>query len=160
MSEMQAWVESEKDLWERQRIILAKLATNWIINELLKHLNEKNESIADIKVTAEHFAKFIIMIHQGKINSSAAQTILNEMMKIGGEPDAIMRKLNLEIIDDEKVLIEAIKKIIKDKPDQVAEFKKGKTTVIQFLIGQVMAATKGAANPAIVKSLLEKELNK
>lgn len=159
VSEMQAWLKSEKDSWERQDKTLAKLASNWISNELLKKLKEKNQSPADLKITAENFGEFILMIHQGKMNSSAAQTIFAEMIKTGGEPDAIMQKLGLEIVDDENVLVEAIKKIIKAKPDQVAEYKKGKTTVIQFFIGQVMAATKGAANPQTVKELLEKELN-
>ncbi len=159
VSEMQAWIKSEKDSWERQDKTLCKLAVNWLTNELLKHLNEKNLLIDACKVSPENFAELMLMIHQGKVNSSAAQAILNEMIKTGGEPNAIMKKLNLEIVNDEEVLVEAIKKILKDKPDQVAEYKKGKTTVIQFFIGQVMAATKGAANPATVKTLLEKYLN-
>jgi len=159
ISEIKAWLKSEKDSWERQDKTLCKLAANWLNNELLKHLNEKGLSIRDAKVTAENFAEFILMIHQGKINSSAAQTILGELMKTGGEPDAIMRKLGLEIIDDADALVKAIKKVIAAKPEQVAEYKKGKTTVIQFLIGQVMAETKGAANPQKVRELLEKELN-
>ncbi len=159
ISEMQAWIKSKKDSWERQDKTLCKLAVNWLNNELLKHLNEKNLLINDSKVSPENFAELILMIHESKVNSSAAQTILAEMMKNGGEPHAIMKNLNLEILDDEKVLVDAITKIIKAKPDQVAEYKKGKTTVIQFFIGQVMAATKGAANPATVKSLLEKYLN-
>lgn len=159
ISEMQSWIKSKKDSWERQDKTLCKLAANWIINELMKHLNEKNMLISDLKLSAENFAELMLMIHEAKINSSAAQTILAEMMKNGGEPHAIMQKLGLEIVDDEKVLVDAITNIIKAKPEQVTEYKKGKTTLIQFFIGQVMAATKGAANPATVKTLLEKYLN-
>jgi len=160
ISELQAWVKTNGDIWERQRIILAKLAVNWIVNELSKHLNEKNQTIDKLKVTPENLAEFILMIHQGKINSSAAQTILDVMINKGGEPKSIMDSLGLKQIDDKAALKEMIKKIILAKPDQVELYKKGKITIIQFFIGQVMAATRGAANPEVVKKLLEEELNK
>ncbi|MCX6792867.1 MAG: Asp-tRNA(Asn)/Glu-tRNA(Gln) amidotransferase subunit GatB [Candidatus Falkowbacteria bacterium] len=160
ISELQAWVKTKGDNWERQRVILSKLAVNWIINELSKNLNEKNQSAKDLKLTAENLAEFILMVHQGKINSSAAQKILSVMMNKGGEPTSIMNSLGLAQIDDKTALKEIIKKIISAKPDQVELYKKGKVTVIQFFIGQVMAASKGAANPAVVKELLEEELKK
>jgi len=158
ISEMQAWVIAQKDTWDRQRIILAKLAANWTINEVSKHLNEKNQTIKELKITAENLAEFLLMIHQNKINSSAAQRILEVMINKGGEPTSIMNALGLKQIDDEVELVEVIKKVIQAKPDQVVLYKGGKTTVIQFLIGQVMALTKGAANPEMVKKLLEEEL--
>jgi len=150
LSELQAWVKTAGDTWPRQRIILAKLSANWIINELLKH--EK------IKVTPENFAELMLMLHSGQINSSAGQTILNELLKTGGEPKQIMLKLGLKQIDDKAALEKTIKKIIAKKPNQVAQYKSGKTNVIQYFVGQVMAETKGAANPEIVRTLLEKFL--
>jgi len=160
ISELQAWVKTSGDSWERQNIVLAKLAVNWIVNEISKHLNKKNQTIDQLKITPENLAEFILMVHQGKINSSAAQTILEVMINKGGDPSSIMDTLGLAQIDDKVAITEIIKKIIKAKPDQVELYKKGKTTVIQFFIGQVMSATKGAANPEVVKELLEKELNK
>lgn len=160
ISEIKAWLISEKDTWERQDKNLSKLSVNWIINELVKHLNEKNQTIEDSKVSPEAMAELVLLIHRSEVNSSAAQTILAEIMKQGGKPRSIMDNLGLKQVDDEKALQEIIIKIIKAKPDQVELYKKGKTTVIQFFIGQVMAATKGAANPAVVKELLEKELSK
>ncbi len=157
VSELRALVESRKDNWERQDKTLAKLAANWTINDLRKYRNELVHSKTNM--TQENLAEVILLYHLSEINSSAAQKIIEFMIKTGGEPLEIIRKLGLTQVDDEKTLIEAIKKIIKNKPDQVAEYKKGKTTVIQFFIGQVMAATKGAANPATVKTLLEKYLN-
>lgn len=160
ISELRAWVVAQNDTWERQRIILAKLATNWIINELSKHLNEKNQTIEELKITPENLAEFLLMIHQNKINSSAAQKILAVMINKGGEPTSIMDSLGLKQIDDKTALVEIIKKVMAAKPDQVTLYKSGKVTVIQFFIGQVMTETKGAANPAVVKELLEQELNK
>lgn len=159
ISELRAWITSRGDSWERQDKTLAKLSANWVVNELLKHLNEQRVAISETKVTPENFAEFVLMIHLGEVNSSAAQTILTELIKTGGEPKQIMNKLGLKQIDDEAILEDSIKKILAAKPDQVAEYKKGKGNVIQFFIGQVMAQTKGAANPATVKKLLEKYLN-
>lgn len=159
VSEMHAWIKSTKDKWARQDKILAKLGANWLSNEILKNLNDAGQTIKDLKISAENFAEFVVMIHQGKINSSAAQKIIGEMMKTGGDPEEIMNNMGLAIIDDEKALTETIKKIILEKKDQVDEYKNGKTTLIQFFIGQVMAATRGAANPETVKKLLEKYLN-
>jgi aspartyl-tRNA(Asn)/glutamyl-tRNA(Gln) amidotransferase subunit B len=99
------------------------------------------------------------MIHKGEVNSSAAQTILDVMINKGGDPTQIMNTLGLKIIDDEVTLEKEIKKAIAKHPEQTADYKKGKTNLIQFFVGQVMASTKGAANPETVRKLLEKFLN-
>ena len=70
-----------------------------------------------------------------------------------------MKELGLEQIDDSAALEEAIRTIIKKNPTQTAEYQKGKITLIQYFIGQVMAETKGKANPEIVKKMLEKILS-
>ncbi len=158
ISEMQSWIKSKKDSWERQDKTLCKLAANWIINELMKHLNEKNMLISDLKLSAENFAELMLMIHEGKINSSAAQTILAEMMKNSGEPQAIMKNLNLEILDDEKTIWEAIAKVTKFNEKQFDEWRNGKDSLSNFFIGKVMAETHGKANPETVKKLFEKFL--
>ncbi len=160
ISELQAWVETSGDTWERQNIILSKLAANWIINELLKHLNEWNQEISELKLSAENFAELILLIHTSKVGSSAGQKILEAMMKAGGEPGEIMKRLGLEQIDDELALREVIQKVLAQQTIQVEQYKSGKTNVLQFFVGQVMASTKGAANPEKVKLLLEEELNK
>ncbi len=160
ISELQAWVETSGDTWERQNIILSKLAANWIINELLKHLNEWNQEISELKLSAENFAELILLIHTSKVGSSAGQKILEAIMKAGGEPGEIMKRLGLEQIDDELALREVIQKVLAQQTIQVEQYKSGKTNVLQFFVGQVMASTKGAANPEKVKLLLEEELNK
>ena len=78
----------------------------------------------------------------------------------GGDPSQIMIDLGLEQMDNEAELEKTVQHIINDNPQQVAQYKKGKTNVLQFLLGKVMAETKGKANPKIVKELLEKMLAK
>jgi len=158
ISELDAWIEANGDIVVRQEKHLAQTAANWITSELLKHLNADNKKLSDLKITPENFAELVCLIYQGKINSSAGQRILEKMYWDGGDPEEIMAELGLEQMDDEAVIEQAVKKVLSASPDQAEQYKKGKTSVLQFLLGQVMAATKGSANPKIVKELLEKLL--
>ena len=156
ISELRAWVDSSGDDWERQKHKLAKAAANWLINELFKHLKTNGQNIDKLKITPENFAELICLIYQDKINSSAAQTILEYMYKKGGDPTDIMADLKLEQLDDKAALEKIIAEIILKNQKQVEEYRAGKTNVLQFLVGQVMAATKGKANPKILIELLKK----
>ena len=158
ISELDAWIEANGDEEERQEKRLAKYAANWITSELLKHLNADNKKITDLKITAENFAELICLIYQDKINSSAGQRILEKLYWEGGDPTDIMRELGLEQMDNTEELEEAVKKIIEGNPTQLAQYRQGKTNVFQFFVGQVMAATRGKANPKIVKEILERLL--
>ncbi len=158
ISELEAWINAEGDEARRQEKHLAKTAANWITGELLKHLNADNKKITDLKISAENFAELISLIYQNKINSSAGQKILEKMYWEGGDPSDIMLELGLEQLDNSAQLEIAVKKIITANPKQLTQYRKGKTNIIQFFIGKVMAETKGKANPKMVKELLEKLL--
>jgi aspartyl-tRNA(Asn)/glutamyl-tRNA(Gln) amidotransferase subunit B len=158
ISELEAWIDANGDESERQDKKLAKIAGNWITGELMKHLKANNESASQLKMTAENFAELVSLVYQGKINSSAGQTILEFMYNQGGDPTDIMDKMGLAQMDDEAALEKTILKIISENKEQADEYKKGKTNVIQFLLGKVMAETGGKANPKITKELLEKNL--
>jgi aspartyl-tRNA(Asn)/glutamyl-tRNA(Gln) amidotransferase subunit B len=159
VSELEAWIVSTGDTWERQKTKLSKLSANWLTGELFKHLNSSNQTIADIKITPENFAELMTLVYQDKINSSAAQTILGVMYEKGGDPTNIMQDLGLEQLDDTAALETAAKEILEKNPTQVEQYKSGKTNVAQFLVGQIMAATKGKANPKKVQEILLKLLN-
>jgi len=159
ISELEAWIEANGDEADRQEKRLAKLASNWIVSELLKHLNADRRKITDLKLTAENFAELICLIYQDKINSSAGQTILEFMYANGGDPTDIMNEMGLKQMDDTAELEKVVKQVLKNNPDQVAQYKKGKTNVTQFFIGKIMADTRGKANPKIVMELLNKLLN-
>lgn len=158
ISELRAWIDSTGDDWERQKNKLAKAVSNWLIHDLFKHLREENLTIRDIKITPENFAEFITLVYQDKINSSAAQTILKEMYKNGGDPTNIMTDKGLEQMDNEADLEKAVQEIIDKNPAQVEQFKAGKEAVLQFFVGQIMASTRGKANPKKVIEILKKLL--
>ncbi len=160
ISELDAWIEANGDDEARQERRLAKAAANLISGPLLKHLNADNKKISDLKITAENFAELTCLIYQGKINSTVGQTILEKMYKDGGDPTDIMRDAGLEQLDDSAELEKAIDKILAANPDQAAQYKGGKTNIIQFLLGKLMAETGGKANPKMAREILEKILNR
>lgn len=158
ISELDAWIDANGDTAARQEKKLAKYAANWITSELLKHLNVDNKKITELKISAENFAELMCLIYQDKINSSAGQKILEKMYWEGGDPTEIMSELGLEQMDNTAELEDAVQQILAANPTQVTQYRQGKTTVFQFFVGQVMAATKGKANPKIVKEILERLL--
>ncbi|MDP2944353.1 MAG: Asp-tRNA(Asn)/Glu-tRNA(Gln) amidotransferase subunit GatB [bacterium] len=158
ISELDAWIEANGDSEARQERRLAKAAANLISGPLLKHLNADNKKIGDLKITAENFAELTCLIYQGKVNSSAGQNILEKMYHSGGDPTDIMRDSGLEQLDDSAELEKVALKVLAANPDQAAQYKSGKVKVIQFLLGNLMAATDGKANPKVAKEILEKIL--
>ena len=155
ISELHAWNEIN-DQAENDKERLAKLTSNWLISELFKHLKTDNLSIEQIKITPAHFAELISLIFSNKINSSAGQTILEKMYQEGGSAHEWTKNLGLEQIQDDGHLEEIVKEIIIKFPTQVEQFKSGKEAIIQFLVGQGMAATKGKANPAKLQEIFKK----
>lgn len=159
ISELRAWIDSTGDNWERQKKKLTKTVSNWLTSELFKHLKEDNKTINDVNITPENFAELVTLIYQGKINSSAGQQILEVMYKKGGDPSNIMTDMGLEQMDDSDELEKIVKEILDKNPSQVEEYKSGKENLLQFFVGQTMAATKGKANPKTAIELLKKLLN-
>lgn len=171
ISELRAWIDSSGDNWERQKKKLGKIASNWLLSELFKHLKEDKrdvtkdaaanngaKNISEIKITPENFAELIALVYQDKINSSAGQKILEQMYLNGGDPTEIMKELGLEQMDNDDEMEKIIQEILDKNPSQVEEFKSGKEALLQFFVGQTMAATKGKANPKKVQEIIKKIL--
>ena len=155
ISELRGWINATGDNWERQSKKLAITAANWLISELFKHLNAENIEINKIKITPENFAEFITLVHQDKVNSRGAQTILATMFATGKDPSNIMNELGLEQIDNKEELKKICQEVITSNPKQVSEYKEGKIALLKFFIGQVMSISNGRSNPKIVSDILE-----
>lgn len=136
---------------------IAKLTANYIISELKKYLDEKTK-IADLKLTAENFGELINIVAMGKINSSAAQTVLAEMVKTGADPEHIIAEKNLEQIEDDSEIEKIVEKIISENPGPVADYKSGKQAALQFLLGQVMKESRGKINPREAAESIKRKL--
>ncbi len=136
---------------------IAKLTANYILTEIRKYLDEKT-AISDLKLTPENFGELMSIIEKGKINSSAAQTVLAEMIETGADPEHIIAEKNLAQLDDESEIENIVKKIIADNSGPASDYKSGKENVLQFLVGQVMKETKGKVNPQTAADFLKKYL--
>ena len=152
VSELQAWFKSGKIKTDLDKLI--KLSSNYIITEFPKFI----PSTGEIRITPENFAELIYLTFIGDISSSGAQEVLKEMFRTEGDPSQIIEKKQLRQVSDEGQLEDIIKKVIKNNPQVIKDYKKGKKTALQFLIGQVMRVTRGSANPKVVGEMLKKKL--
>jgi aspartyl-tRNA(Asn)/glutamyl-tRNA(Gln) amidotransferase subunit B len=165
ISELKAWLisletveGSEQEIWDKNKKKLIKLVSGWLLSKLTPILLEKNISTEKLPITPENFAEFITLIYDNKINSSAAQEILQVMIEEGKDPSDIMEEKNLGQLSDEGEMEEIVQKIIDANLPQVEQYKAGKETLLQFFIGQVMKETKGKANPQVVGKILKFKL--
>ncbi len=165
VSELQGWLESSDDtntpggdIWRDNQAALSKLVSGWITSELFKIIKDTGIALADTKVTPENFAEFLTLVYQKKINSSAAQQVLQLMVETGQDPSDIVEAEGLSQLDDTAALTAAVQAVVDANPDQVAAYKGGKEALFKFFVGQVMKETKGRANPEVVGELLKKAL--
>lgn len=136
----------------------AKIAVNWLMGEVLKHLNNANMDIEACPVTPKKLAGLISLIDKGTISNKIAKTIFEEMWTTGKDAEVIVKEKGMVQISDAGEIIGIIDKVIADNPQSVADFNAGKEKAIGFLVGQTMKQTKGRANPEMVNKLLRERL--
>lgn len=140
---------------------MIKLAANYFITEVRKYLAQENKGIEQLPITPENYAEFVAIVADGKINSSAAQTVLKEMLSGADgdtDPSHIIDRLNLAQLSDAGELESIVDTIVANNAQSVADFRAGKQNAFQYLIGRVMKETKGKANPQMVSEILKKKL--
>jgi aspartyl-tRNA(Asn)/glutamyl-tRNA(Gln) amidotransferase subunit B len=125
---------------------------------LTAKMNELGIAIADVPLTPEALAGLIRLIDAGTISGPVAKDVFEKMYSSGRAASAIVEQEGLARIDDEAAIAEAVRTVIDANPRAAADFRAGKQQTIGFLVGQVMKATKGKANPALVNDLLRKLL--
>ncbi len=136
-----------------------KAAANWVSSELIGRLNAAGLTIAASPVKPASLARLIRLIEDGTISGKIAKTVFDEMFAEGGEPAAIIERRGLRQISHEPAIREAVAKVMADNPGQVEQYRKGKTATLGWFVGQVMKATGGKANPALVNAILQETLN-
>jgi aspartyl-tRNA(Asn)/glutamyl-tRNA(Gln) amidotransferase subunit B len=135
-----------------------KTASNWVMGDVLKFLNEEKRDIRQCPITAKSLADMIRLIEEGTISGKMAKEIVEDMYKTGKSPQTIIEEKGLVQITDEGELIKTITSIIEANPQQLADYRGGKEKLFGFFVGQVMKATQGKANPQLVNELLKKML--
>ena len=128
------------------------------MGDLSALLKEVGKEIEDSPISAENLGQLIALIAQGKINGKLAKDIFPKMAAANEAPEVIMQREGLESISDEGALGKIIDEVIAANPKQVEQYKGGKQQVIGFLVGQVMKASRGQADPAVVNRMFNEKL--
>ncbi len=137
----------------------AKAAANWIMSDLSKNLNAENLTIEQSPVDAKRLGQMIKLIDNGTISGKIAKTVFVEMWKSTDPPEKIVKDKGLVQITDTSAIEGIVDDVIANNPKAVEEYKAGKKKAIGALVGQIMKATKGKANPQMVNQLLTKKLD-
>ena len=137
----------------------AKLAANWIMGDLSKELNAEGLDIGQSPVDAKRLGKMIQLIMKDTISGKIAKKVFKEMWTSKDEPEKIVEDKGLVQITDTGAIEAAVDEAIANNPKAVEEYKAGKKKAIGALVGQVMKATKGKANPQMVNKMLAEKLD-
>ena len=135
-----------------------KVCANWVMGEVQRRLNEDGIAIGDSPVTPEGLAALLARLDDNTISGKIAKTVFEEMWRTGKAADAIIEEKGLKQVTDTGAIEQIIDEVLAANADQVEEYRGGKEKVLGFLVGQVMKASRGKANPALVNELLLKKL--
>ncbi len=137
----------------------AKATSNWVMNEVLRKLNEDGREIGAAPVTPQALAELVKLLEAGTISGKIAKDVFEKMWASGEAPGAIVAREGLVQVSDESALQQAIDAVLAASPEQVATYRKGKTGTLGWFVGQVMKKTGGKANPQALNALLKKALD-
>ncbi len=146
-------IDLHKDLKKQ-----SKLVVNWITSELFALLNKNNINITNSPITPDNLGKLIKLIISDTISGKIAKDIFDEMFVTKKTPEVIIKEKNLSQVSNVEEISIIIDKILKNNNEKVLEYKKGKTKLFGFFVGQIMKLTKGKANPKIVNDLLKDKI--
>ncbi len=135
-----------------------KAASNWIMGDVLKIINEQKIEITDFPVSALNLGKLINLINENIISGKIAKDVFAIMLKEDKDPKIIIKENDLVQITDTSEIEKVIDKILNSHKDEVQQFVEGKEKVVGFFVGQVMKETKGKANPKLVNETLRSKL--
>ena len=135
-----------------------KMVSNWINGELSRLLNLHNINIAACPLTPQQLGALLKLIEKGTISGKIAKTVFEEMFNKGKDPAQIIQEKGLIQISDEDALVKIVDEIIAQNQKVVADYRAGKDRALAFLVGQVMKATRGKANPELVNRLLKEKM--
>jgi aspartyl-tRNA(Asn)/glutamyl-tRNA(Gln) amidotransferase subunit B len=138
----------------------AKAASNWIMGELSRWLNERGAGFDRVPIDAMRLAGLIALVDNGTINSSTAKEVFEKMCASDRTAAEIVAADGLAQISDEAAVLTIVRQVVEANQSAVAQFRAGKTNVFGFLVGQAMKATKGKASPALVNTLLRQEIER
>jgi aspartyl-tRNA(Asn)/glutamyl-tRNA(Gln) amidotransferase subunit B len=156
--EVAGYYDRVVDTAKKSKDVTPKLVSNWMSGEMFRALSDSGTAISEVKIEPKDLVALIELVNTNTINQSAAKKVFGKMFETGEPPKTLVEKMGLQQISDEDELVSIVQQVIADNPGPVEQFKGGKETVIQFLVGQVMRATRGKANPKVAEQVLKERL--
>ena len=135
-----------------------KGAANWILTELARILNERNWKISQFPVPPENLADLLKKLEKGKISRPIAKDLFRKMVDTKKTAEDLIKEMGIQVISDRASLESVVDQVIAENPDAVEKFKKGKTNIVGFFVGQVMKKTRGQADPKVVNQIVLEKL--
>jgi aspartyl-tRNA(Asn)/glutamyl-tRNA(Gln) amidotransferase subunit B len=131
-----------------------KAASNWVMSEILRTLKETGGSVASLAVPGDALGELIGMVDEGKLSGKVAKEVFEKMLASGERAAAIVAREGLVQISDPSAIAELARRVLAEHPAQAGQYRSGEEKVLGFLVGQVMKASKGQANPKLARDAL------
>ena len=135
-----------------------KAVSNWILGDISKVMNEKDITIDEVGITPKEFSDLINEIEKGNISNTAGKTVFEELLSSDKNVAEIITEKGLAQVNDESEIADMVNRVLALNEKSIADYKKGKTNALGFLVGQVMKESKGKANPQIINKLVREKL--
>ena len=136
-----------------------KKAANWVIVEVVAALNKATLKVSENPCNPQHLANMINMVDAQEISGKQAKEVFEEIMK-GKDPKVVVEEKGMKQVSDTGAILTIINDVLDKNPQSIEDFKNGKDRAVGFLVGQVMKASKGQANPAMTNKMIQEELKK
>ena len=131
-----------------------KRISNWLMNDLMRMLNEKSITARELKLTPEYLAEIVKLVDAKTINTPIGKALLEKVQESGKAPKDIVKAEGLGQVSDEGAIRDICAQVVAENPDQVATYRGGKEGLMGWFVGQVMAKTKGKADPKLAREML------
>lgn len=131
-----------------------KLVSNWVMGDVLRRLKDEEMEIEDSKLTPKALGQLISLVRSGKINNNTGKKVLREVFETGKDPEVIVKEKGLIQISDESQILEIVEKVLNENQQSIIDYKNGRDRALGFLVGQVMKASRGKANPQLVNKMI------
>lgn len=135
-----------------------KRLSNWLMNDVLRMINERGLAAGELKLTPTFLVEIIRLVDAGTINISTGKALLEKVQESGRAPSEIVQAEGLAQVSDSDALRSLCQQVLQENPGQVEAYRKGKTTLIGWFVGQVMKHSRGKAEPQVTRALLEELL--
>jgi aspartyl-tRNA(Asn)/glutamyl-tRNA(Gln) amidotransferase subunit B len=135
-----------------------KRVSNWLMNDVLRMINEKGVSVGALRLTPAYLAEVIKLVDAGTVNTSTGKALLDKVESTGRAPGDIVQSEGLAKVSDVDAIRAVCAEVLAENPEQVSTYKGGKVTLIGWFVGQAMKKSRGKADPQKVKAILEEML--